>query len=55
MKEKSSRRSFIKNVGISSISAAILPVNLVNTTGMEKTNDEEQNNSVEKKRRPYNK
>lgn len=55
MKEKSSRRSFIKNVGISSISAAILPVGLVNTPGIQQAANETQNKSAEKKRRPYNK
>ena len=55
MKEKSGRRSFIKNVGISSISAVILPVGFVNTPDVPEGNDEQKTQPHEKRVRAYNK
>ena len=62
MKEKSGRRSFIKNVGIGSISAAILPVGIASILPVDDanaTNDQEDNQDKKKEasgknKRPYN-
>ncbi len=49
MKEKSGRRSFIKNVGISSISAVILPVGFVNAPDVPEGSDDQKKHSRMKK------
>ena len=60
MKEKPGRRSFIKNVGIGSISAAIFPVGSILPGGIANVSDEQEDNkelkkqTAEKKERPYN-
>ena len=60
MKEKSGRRSFIKNMGIGSISAAIFPVGSILPGGIANVSDEQEDNkelkkqTTEKKERPYN-
>jgi uncharacterized protein (DUF608 family) len=62
MKEKSGRRSFIKNVGIGSISAAImpvgftaiLPVSIANASDEQEYSKKEKKQTPGKKERPYN-
>ncbi len=55
MKENSGRRSFIKNVSMGSISAAILPVSFATATNLLPENDQQQNlSSPQKNKRLYN-
>ena len=55
MKKNSGRRSFIKNIGISGISAAILPVaGFANTSGEQKAGDDEKSRKIQKPKRLYN-
>jgi len=54
MKEKSGRRSFIRNVGIGSIGAAILPIDIVNGSGEQENSNNEEKQIPGKKVRPYN-
>ena len=55
MKENSGRRSFIKNVSMGSISAAILPVNFTTATNPLPENEQQQNlSSPQKNKRLYN-
>ncbi|MCW3091963.1 MAG: hypothetical protein JWP81_3032 [Ferruginibacter sp.] len=54
MKKTAGRRSFIRNIGIGTISAAILPVDIANATGtVENPSNPEQPSAV-KSKRPYN-
>lgn len=55
MKENSGRRSFIKNVSMGSISAAILPVSFATATNPLPENEQQQNlSSPQKNKRLYN-
>ncbi|MEO5892157.1 MAG: GH116 family glycosyl hydrolase [Ferruginibacter sp.] len=55
MEKKSGRRSFIRNVGIGGISAAILPaVGFANSSAVEENDQEPGKQSPGKKTRPYN-
>ncbi|MDN3655478.1 GH116 family glycosyl hydrolase [Ferruginibacter paludis] len=54
MKEKSGRRSFIKNVSMGSISAAILPAGLATASDVQPENEPGKNQAPQKNGRPYN-
>jgi uncharacterized protein (DUF608 family) len=54
MKEKPGRRSFIRKIGISGISAAVLPMGMVNAADEQSNKNQEKKQVPEKPPRPYN-
>jgi len=54
MKEKPGRRSFIRKIGISGISAAVLPAGIVNAAGEQWNDNEEKKEIPDKEPRLYN-
>lgn len=53
MSQKSGRRSFIKNIGIGSVSAAIIPTGIISAAG-EKATTVESDNAPKENKRAYN-
>ena len=54
MKENSGRRSFIKNIGISSIGAALAPIGIVDVANEKQGFEKQENNFDENTSRKYN-